>query len=1103
MLVAIPVFTSKPSLEHITVNQQLPSALIPSGRIVITHNDNFTTEGFTGSGTIGDPYILDSYNITYTGWTAHISITDTDAYFTIQNCYIAATNGNLDTGIFLDNVTNGRIESCQFNELNYGIRLRNVFDSSIYNCTINKGSRGLFFETSVEIEVATVNISNPNYGIYARGGFWNDFMNVHISDANNNGLDFDSCNMCTIDNSTITNASEIGVKMNNIDDFHIRNVSINDSPDGISLTVGTNITVSNNFVNNSISTGVDIDDCELITVINTTVLDSFEGISAITSENISLIGCQVNNSEYAGIYLSSNTNVTMQDNHLYGCGLTVDNLPIAAPTTGSDNTVNGRILGWYGGLSDQIIDGETHGQILLGNCDNVTIDGGNFSRVHTGVTFYLSFDCAIQNALLANNSHRGIQVYSAQRTRVENCTISQTGTRGIEIISSSNCIILNNTMELVGIAIIGNSLDEWNMSAQDNTVNGKPLLYLFTETGLEYNTQFGQIILVNSTNIKITSGTIHHVAVGVNLFSANHVTLESLYIHDTRQYGIQAKFSEWTNITNCEVDSDGEACISLSNSHNSTMMKNTISGANDGFEISSSKSVKIWNNSISFCELGITVSSSEYAHIKHNDIFNCTTGISDGFNGLLKAEFNTISYCTTGLSGAFTGSHIIYLNSFNLCEKGIYLWISSNDTIIGNVFDQGLVGIELSSISEATVDDNHINNFEEYGLDVISSNNITITSTEIFNSEIALAIHNSNNCSIFDNIITDNLEGIHIYSGENNTIYQNYLGWCSGSLVTDDGNSNYWTNVTGNYYEDYSGAGNYSIAGTANSNDTNPAYALHIYEESDKEYEQGTTAHTITWTIDCPYPANYEITRNGSNVKTGSYTSSVSISFDSPNHGATDYLVIIYDQFGHTVSDDVQVEVIDTTNPTISSPADYQYYQGTTGNTVVWIGSDLNPDYYRIWHNGTLIRWGSWDGSNITLDVDAYSIGAHNFTLEVEDQFGNLATDTVIIRVLQQTTTTETSTTTTTSETSSETTNTTTSNDDDLWFSPVLGGILSLIAAALTLAATVVRGSDYWARRKAKQKVQTSIVEAGEEFSEESESTPEETSSTKTDDMED
>ncbi|MBD3408303.1 MAG: hypothetical protein GF411_19425 [Candidatus Lokiarchaeota archaeon] len=1099
ILFATPMFASISSISKIEVRQFDTSDLTPSERVVITHNDNFTEVGFAGSGTIGDPYILDSYNITYTGWTAHISISDTDAYFTIKNCYIAASNGNLDTGIFLDNVTNGKIESCQFNELNYGIRFRDVSNSSIFNCTFNKGSRGLFFETSVLNDVDTVNITNSNYAIYVRGGFWNNFTEVHISNPANNGIDIDNYGLCTIDNTTIANASGIGIKLNNFEDVKISNVSIDNPQDGIVLTSGINLDLSNCSINNSFGTAVDIDSSELISLDNTTVIDSFEGIRVTRSDNISLVGCEVNNSIYAGIYLSSNTNVTMQDNHMYRCGLTVENLPIAAPATGSGNTVNGLTLGWYGSLADHVIDGETHGQILLGNCDNVTIEGGNFSRVHTGVTFYLSFDCAIQNAILGNNSHRGIQIYSAQRTRVENCTISDTGTKGIEVTSSEGCIIHNNTLDSVGLAITGNTIGEWNMSCLDNTVNGLPLLYLFTESGLEYTTTFGQIILVNSTFIRITSGHIHHVTVGVSLFSSANNTLESLDIHDTRQYGIQAKNSEWTNITNCEVESYGEACISLSNSHNSTLLRNTISGANDGFEISSSKSVDIWSNNVSFCNLGITVSSSENAHIKHNEIYNCTTGISDGFNSLLTAELNTISNCTTGVSGALTGSHTIYLNTFNECEKGIALWISTNDTIVGNIFDQGLIGIELSSISESMVKNNHLSSFEEYGIDVISSNNITVASSEIFNSEVALAIHNSNNCSIFDNVITDNFEGIHIYSGENNTIYQNYLGWCSGTLVTDDGNLNSWTNVTGNYYEDYSGTGNYSIVGTANNNDTSPAYALHIYEQSDKEYEQGTTAHTIAWTIDCPYPANYEITRNSSTVKTGPYTDSVSITFDSPDYGTTEYSVIVYDQFGHTVSDDAQVEVVDTTSPILSNPTDYQYIQGTTGNTVVWSGNDHNPDNYRIWHNGTLIRWGSWDGSNITLDVDAYALGAHNFTLEVEDLFGNVATDTVIVRVLQQTSTTETSTTTTTTtDTSSETTTTTTSDGDELWFSPVLGGILSLIAAALTLAATVIRGSDYWARRKAKQEAESHISESGEE----SEITPEETSIPKTEDVE-
>ncbi|MHA2242049.1 MAG: hypothetical protein ACXACE_10615, partial [Candidatus Thorarchaeota archaeon] len=62
------------------------SAYIEREPIVITSNDNFTDYGFPGDGTVGDPYTISGYNITTTDIC--ISIKNTDAYFTIRDCFL-------------------------------------------------------------------------------------------------------------------------------------------------------------------------------------------------------------------------------------------------------------------------------------------------------------------------------------------------------------------------------------------------------------------------------------------------------------------------------------------------------------------------------------------------------------------------------------------------------------------------------------------------------------------------------------------------------------------------------------------------------------------------------------------------------------------------------------------------------------------------------------------------------------------------------------------------------------------------------------------------------------------------------------------------------
>jgi len=59
--------------------------LAPSGPINIINDNNFTDYGFVGTGSSGDPYRIENFNIT-TSSTAAISIIGTTKYFVIFRC---------------------------------------------------------------------------------------------------------------------------------------------------------------------------------------------------------------------------------------------------------------------------------------------------------------------------------------------------------------------------------------------------------------------------------------------------------------------------------------------------------------------------------------------------------------------------------------------------------------------------------------------------------------------------------------------------------------------------------------------------------------------------------------------------------------------------------------------------------------------------------------------------------------------------------------------------------------------------------------------------------------------------------------------------------
>ena len=86
--------------------------------ISINGNGDFTSRnGVTGgSGTEEDPYIISNWKIRPIKRTG-ISISNTDAYFIVENCHIFGNRLNNPMGIWLLNVTNGKIlnSACQKN----------------------------------------------------------------------------------------------------------------------------------------------------------------------------------------------------------------------------------------------------------------------------------------------------------------------------------------------------------------------------------------------------------------------------------------------------------------------------------------------------------------------------------------------------------------------------------------------------------------------------------------------------------------------------------------------------------------------------------------------------------------------------------------------------------------------------------------------------------------------------------------------------------------------------------------------------------------------------------------------------------------------------
>ncbi|MFV2016701.1 MAG: Ig-like domain-containing protein, partial [Candidatus Heimdallarchaeota archaeon] len=169
---------------------------------------------------------------------------------------------------------------------------------------------------------------------------------------------------------------------------------------------------------------------------------------------------------------------------------------------------------------------------------------------------------------------------------------------------------------------------------------------------------------------------------------------------------------------------------------------------------------------------------------------------------------------------------------------------------------------------------------------------------------------------------------------------------------------------------------------------------------------EGEINNYLEWNVTDALPDTYEVYRNGQLNFSGNWSNADNIIFniDTLERGFYNYTIIVYDGSGNTITDTVFVTVYDITNPLIDNPTDRFLNEGTTGNVLSWIASDLHPGNYTIYKNGTEEKTEIWvSNENVTFNIDNLLEGTYNFTIIIRDDSGNFINDSIIVTVYDAT----------------------------------------------------------------------------------------------------
>jgi parallel beta-helix repeat protein len=326
---------------------------------------------------------------------------------------------------------------------------------------------------------------------------------------------------------------------------------------------------------------------------------------------------------------------------------------------------------------------------------------------------------------------------------------------------------------------------------EDNTVNGKPLVYLVDVS--DYRVEdAGQVILINCRNITVENLDLSNTSIGIQLFG----TEDSIIADNT-------------------VSSNNHDGINLRDSSNNTISGNDVSNNHDGINLQDSS-----NNTISGNDVSNNHGYGIFLYSSSNNTISGNTFVNDG---LLVTSW---SYHNTVENNTVNNKPLVYLEDTSDCkveDAGQIILINCRNITVENLdLSNTDIGIELWETVDSIIADNTVSGNNRYGIYLFSSSNNTISGNDVSNNDDGIVLSKASNNTIYLNNFINNTENVHSW-------YSIQIEWNSTSKITYTYNGSEFENFLGNYWDDYTGsdANNDGIGDTPyNINSDNDNYPL-------------------------------------------------------------------------------------------------------------------------------------------------------------------------------------------------------------------------------------------------------------------------------------
>ncbi len=240
----------------------MSESLTPHDPIYIEGNDDFTTTNgiVAGSGTAGDPYIIEGWGINAREANG-IGINDTSAHFIIRNCSVHGVGTYV--GIYFYNVKNGKIKNVVSNNNFHGIHFYDSSNNLIQNCiSENNVGKGIWLWYSPNNLIENCIARNNNYEDIHLWNSDNNCVENCTFESNDHGVTIYSSKNNVITNCAIR-TNNFGVYIQSSNSTVVTDCIIENNNFGITIVstsnnnLITNCTLTNNNLGSKISDSSD------------------------------------------------------------------------------------------------------------------------------------------------------------------------------------------------------------------------------------------------------------------------------------------------------------------------------------------------------------------------------------------------------------------------------------------------------------------------------------------------------------------------------------------------------------------------------------------------------------------------------------------------------------------------------------------------------------------------------------------------------------------------------------------------------------------------------------------------------------------------------